>query len=159
MANIVRRREGGIEGRGWDPFHMMQELLRWDPFGETAPFHRPPERAGFIPSFEVKEAGDHYEFKADLPGVKEEDLDISLTGSRLTVSGTRDEEERREGETYYAYERSYGGFTRSFTLPEGVDDDHVTAELKNGVLHLVIPKLPEVQSKRIALKGKPASKA
>jgi HSP20 family protein len=107
----------------------------------------------FVPSFEVKENKDSYLFKADLPGVKEEDLDISLVSHRLTISGKREAEKREEGETWYAYEREYGSFTRSFTLPEGVDPEHVRAELKNGVLHLVIPKKPEVQPRKIQVGG------
>lgn len=153
MANIVRRGESQpTTARGeWDPFRMMRELLRWDPFSEMAPMWG--ERAAFSPSFEVKETGNEYVFKADLPGVKEEDIDISVTGNRLTVSGHREAEERQDGETYFTVERSYGAFTRAFTLPEGVDADHVQAELKNGVLTLVLPKRPELQPKKINLKG------
>src|SRR5262249_47223344 len=105
------------------------------------------------PSFEVKETKDSYLFKADLPGVKEEELDISLTGNRLTVSGQRQEEKKDEGETYYAYERRYGTFSRAFTLPDGVDAEHVQAGLKDGVLTVVVPKKPEVQPKRIQVKA------
>ncbi|HYG68700.1 MAG TPA: Hsp20/alpha crystallin family protein, partial [Anaeromyxobacteraceae bacterium] len=106
----------------------------------------------FVPSFEVKETKDAYVFKADLPGIREEDLDINLTGNRLTVSGKREEEKRSEEERYYAYERSYGSFSRSFTLPEGVDAEHVDAELRDGVLTVRIAKRPEVQPKRIEVK-------
>jgi len=96
---------------------------------------------------------DAYLFRADLPGVDETDLDISLTGSRLTVSGRREAETRQESDTFFAYERSYGTFTRSFTLPEGIDDEHIDAELKNGVLSLKIPKRAEHQAKKISLKS------
>jgi HSP20 family protein len=71
----------------------------------------------------------------------------------LTVSGKREEEKREEGERFYAYERRHGSFTRSFTLPEGVDVEHINAELKEGVLSLTVPKRPEVQPKRIQLGG------
>jgi HSP20 family protein len=160
MANIVRRGEprelqrGGDYG-GWDPFRMMRDLLRWDPFSEMTPFAGIDRGIAFTPQFEVKETQDGYVFKADLPGVKESDLDISVTGNRLTVSGRREAEERHEGETYYAYERSYGSFTRAFTLPDGVDADHVNAELRDGVLALRVPKKPEAQPKKIELKGGP----
>jgi len=86
------------------------------------------------------------------PGVREEDLDISLTGNRLTVSGKREEEHREEDDRYYAYERSYGSFSRSFTLPEGGDVDHARADLSNGVLTVTLPKRPEVQPKKIEVK-------
>jgi HSP20 family protein len=101
----------------------------------------------------VKETKDSYVFKADLPGVKEENLDVSLTGNRLTISGQRQEEKKEEGDRHYVYERSFGSFSRSFTLPEGIDVDHVQAELKDGVLNVVVPKKPEVQPKRILVKG------
>ena len=153
MANIIRRREGAPAA--WDPFRMMRELMQWDPFkAESLQYGQYGQDEGrFLPAFEVKENKDSYLFKADLPGVKEDDLDISLVSNRLTISGKREAEKRDEGETWYAYEREYGSFTRSFTLPEGVDPEHVRAELKNGVLHLVIPKKPEVQPKKIQVGG------
>ena len=107
--------------------------------------------SNFVPTFDVKETKDAYVFRADLPGVKEDDLEISLTGSRLAISGHREQESREQGETYYATERSYGAFSRAFTLPEGIDGENVSAELKNGVLHVNIPKKPEVQPKRISI--------
>ncbi len=143
--------------QGFDPWGVMREMLRWDPLQEMGRALAVPEWGGlgFVPQFEVKETGDSYVFKADLPGVKESDLDISLTGNRLTVSGKREEEEKREGETFYAYERSYGTFTRSFTLPEGIDADHVNASLNDGVLSVTIAKKPEVQPKKVTIsKGK-----
>lgn len=153
---IVRRSETPSSlgrSRGWDPWDMVQEMMRWDPFRELARTSTGGGELAYVPSFEVKETKDAYVFKADLPGVKEEELDISLTGSRLTVSGHRHEEKKDEGETYFTYERSYGSFSRSFTLPEGIDADHVQGDLKDGVLSIKVPKKPEVQSKRIALKG------
>jgi len=111
------------------------------------------ETGAFVPTFDVKETKDSFVFRADLPGVKDSDVDISLTGNRLTISGRRQEENKEEGEQFYAYERSYGSFSRSFTLPEGIDAEHVQADLKDGVLTVVLPKKPEVQPKRIALKG------
>jgi HSP20 family protein len=145
MANIVRRAH---ESRDfWDPFRIMLEMM-----GEPTRELRTPETT-FVPTFEVFERKDGYVFKADIPGVKQEDLDITLTENRLTVSGRRDAEKREEGDRFYAYERSYGTFTRTFTLPEGVDGEHVQADLKEGVLTLVIPKKPEVQPKRISIKA------
>lgn len=83
----------------------------------------------FAPKFDVRESADSYVFTADLPGIKEDDLDISVTGNRLTVSGRREEEKNQEDDRYYAIERSYGSFSRSFTLPEGYDLDNIDAEL------------------------------
>ena len=154
---IVRRAQDPeraiTRARGWDPFEMMQDLMRWDPFREMSRRMLGEEPAAFNPTFDVKETKDSYVFRADLPGVKEDDLDISLTGNRLAITGHRQAENKEEGEQFYAYERSYGSFSRSFTLPEGIDAEHVQADLKDGVLSVVLPKKPEVQPKRIALKG------
>jgi HSP20 family protein len=143
--------------REWDPFRVMQDLLRWDPlraswdpFRQLAPT---AGEAGFVPQFEVKETKDAYVFKGDLPGIKDADLDISVTGNLLTIGGKREAEEREEGTNFFAYERSYGSFTRSFTLPEAADLEHIKAELKEGVLTLVLPKKPEMQPKRIQVKA------
>src|SRR5262249_8334978 len=87
----------------------------------------------------------------DLPGVREQDLEVSVTGYRLTVSGKREEEERREDDRYFAYERSYGSFSRSFVMPEGADVESVKAELKDGVLHIIVPKKAEVQPRPIGV--------
>jgi HSP20 family protein len=152
MANLIRRSDtGSIEpSRLFDPFEMMRDFLRWDPFAELGLVSR--REISFMPSFEVKETKDAYVFKADLPGVKEEDLDVSLTANRLTLSGKREEEKRDEDDRFYAYERSYGSFTRSFTLPEGVDPDSAHAELNNGVLSVTIAKKPELRAKKIEVK-------
>ncbi|MBS1153443.1 MAG: spore coat protein, partial [Myxococcaceae bacterium] len=137
MANIMRRRPdpGALarRERGWDPFEGLQDLLRLEPFRELGfPFGAQPE-AAFVPLFDVKETNEAYVFRADLPGVKESDIDVNLSGNRLTVSGKREEEKREQTDRYFTYEREYGDFSRSFTLPGGVDGDHVQAELKDGV--------------------------
>jgi HSP20 family protein len=137
-----------------DPLQIMRDLTGWDPFREMTtltPFVSRPLPA-FAPQFEVKETKDAFIFKADLPGVEEKNIEVSLTGNRLNVSGFREEEDRQEGENFFAYERAFGNFTRAFTLPDGVESEQVSAELKHGVLTLQIPKKPEHQPKKIAIK-------
>ena len=153
MATLIRRNQNEVapsSGTVWDPFRVMRDVLRWDPFRELE-----AAAAGdyglFAPSFDVKENKEGYVFRADLPGVREDDLEISLTGNRLTISGKREQEKREQGETYYATERSYGSFSRAFTLPDGTDGDNVKAELKNGVLQVTVPKKPEVQPRKITI--------
>jgi HSP20 family protein len=154
MANLIRRSQFNTEGPAfWDPFRIMFELA-----GEHARDGGHVPAATFSPSFEVFERQDGYVFKADLPGIKQEDLDITLTAKRLTISGKREAEERTQGERFYAYERSFGSFTRTFTLPDGVDAEHVVADLKDGVLSLIVPKRPEVQPKKISIKPNVAPK-
>jgi len=152
MANIMRRDSNEVSRPSgeyrWDPFRVMDALLRWDPMrGEGTGY----SQGEFTPRFDIKETKNAFVIKADLPGIKDEDVNISLTGSQLTVSGKRDEERREEGEHHYMVERSAGSFSRVFSLPEGVDADAVTADMKNGVLTLQIPKRPEAQPKRITI--------
>jgi len=132
----------------------MRDLMRWEPFADLAPSFRGLESAAFSPDFEVKETKDAFVFRADLPGVKDADLDVKLTQNRLSISGKRESEKTEKGDTYYTTERSYGSFTRSFTLPDGVDADQIKAELKEGVLTLSLPKKPESQAKKIAVTSK-----
>jgi HSP20 family protein len=157
MANLIRHnsnREMGRErGQGgqeyaWDPFRMMDALLRWDPFRSGL-----GDGGGFTPAFDVKETKDAYVVRADLPGVRESDVDVSVTGNVVTVSGRREQENREEGDQFFALERSYGTFMRTLTLPEGADVENIKAELKEGVLALTIPKRPEVQPRRISIGG------
>lgn len=152
MANLIRRNEKSgtmAPSRRLDPFEVMRDLMRWDPFAEITPT---VGAGAFVPSFDVKETNEAYVFTADLPGVKESDLELSLTGNRLTISGRREEEQEEQDERWYACERSYGAFSRSFTLPEGVDAEHVEAELKDGVLRVIVPKKPEAKPRKIDLK-------
>lgn len=155
MANLVRRenREPARQETNdyrWDPFRVMDAFLRWDPFrGES---NNLLSRGGeFTPRFDVKENKHAYVLHADLPGVKDENVDLSLNGNLLTVSGKREDEHREEGDQYYSVERSYGTFSRSFALPDGIDSGAITADLKNGVLTVQIPKRPESQPRKIAL--------
>jgi HSP20 family protein len=128
----------------------MENLLRYDPFQDTWGNARTSELA-FMPRFDVKETKDSFLFKADVPGIKEEDVEINVTGNRLTITGKRDAEEQKEGENWYVVERKYGSFNRVFTLPDSADAEKIKANLKDGVLHLVLPKRAESQPRRINL--------
>ncbi len=157
MADIIKK-NGGATQVELDPFRAMRELLRWDPFREMAPVLPAFDRMGFSPSFDVTETTDGYVFKADVPGVKAEDLEISITGNRIMIAGKRDLEHETKSETLYAYERQYGSFSRTFTLPEGADYEHAKSSLDNGVLTLVVPKTAAAQPKKIAI-ATPATKS
>ena len=146
-APTLARREA------WDPFVTMRDLMRWDPFRDHALFPwSDPSAGNFAPAFEVKETKDGFEFKADVPGVEAKDIDVKLTNNRLTVSGKREAEKSDKGETYYSYERSYGSFARSFTLPEGTNGEAIQADLKDGVLKIVLPKKPEAKPRQVQIK-------
>lgn len=160
MATLAIRREPVSSilpefGYALDPFRNMRDLLRWDPFAELGSSW-PTERLGattYTPQFDVKETKDAYLFRADLPGVKEQDIEVTLNQNRLVVSGKRESEAEEKSETYYHCERSYGSFMRSFSLPAGVDADHCQAELKHGVLTINVPKTGELAAKKIAIRS------
>jgi HSP20 family protein len=160
MSDITVRRQNGdrpanIEPAAtWDPWRTMRALMSWDPFREMAAFSTLSQPGiAFNAAFDIKETKDAYLFKADLPGVKEKDLEVTMTGNRLNVSGKREEEKEEKSDRYYAYERNYGSFSRSFTLPEGAEVDKLHASLDQGVLTIAVPKKPEVQPKKIAVKS------
>ena len=150
--NLIRTRETRalpVQTNVLEPFRLMRNLLRWDPYRDFG-FS---EEAGstFLPSFDVKETADAYVFVADMPGIRKEDLDIQLAGNRLTVSGRRESETSAQEGQVYSQERSFGTFTRSFSLPEEVESGKVVAELRDGVLHLMVPKSPEVRPQKIKI--------
>lgn len=145
-TEVVRREPAQRSAR---PIEVLRELMRLDPFGAMVPLVT-RERM-WSPDFEVRETRDSYVFKADLPGASKDDIEISLVGNRMHVTGRREEEEETEGDTYYACERSYGSFTRTFTLPDTADTEHVSSELRDGVLTLVIPKAAQARARKIQI--------
>lgn len=114
------------------------------------------ESWGMSPVVDVTEKENAFEITAELPGVKAEDVDIKVAGDRLTIKAEKKEEKEEKEKDYYLSERRYGAFTRSFTIPEGVDADKIKAEQADGVLTLTLPKTPEVKkkTKKIAVKSK-----
>ena len=94
---------------------------------------------------DIKETSDAIVITAELPGVSEEDVSLSLDNHVLTVKGEKKSEERREEDNYHRVERRYGSFQRSFRLPESIDEENVTASFDKGVLSVNIAKKPEAQ--------------
>jgi HSP20 family protein len=130
-----------------DPYSLARELLGWDSFFGSG---RPA--SAFVPSFEVKETNEAFVLRADVPGVEEKELDVAIHDGVLTVSGSRSAEERREGESFALYERQYGSFSRSFSLPDIADGERVDAKLENGVLTLTVAKKAEAKPRKISIK-------
>jgi HSP20 family protein len=147
--SLVARTNGNTPARytARDPFQFARDLLSWDPF-----FAGGRQASAFVPAFEVKETNEAFILKGDVPGVAESDLDIAVHNNVLTVSGSRQSEERKEGESYALYERQYGSFSRSFSLPDTADGERVEAKLDAGVLTLTIYKRAEAKPRKIALK-------
>jgi HSP20 family protein len=160
MTNLIRRNHDDrtfatsrMQSPTWDPFRMMDALLGWEPVRDGTWVAR---EALFSPSFDVKETKDAYLIQADLPGLNESDVDVTVTGRALTISGKRHAEHDERDHRYYAMERSYGTFSRTFSLPDGANLDDVSATLKHGVLTLHVPKRLEVQPRKISV-GKEGS--
>lgn len=108
----------------------------------------------FTPSVNTREGEDAYYIDVDLPGVKKEDVEISVDENLLTIKGKRETKEEVEKEDYYRIESAYGTFSRSFTLPEKVDVEKIEAKSDDGVLEIVIPKLKVIKesTKKIQIK-------
>lgn len=110
------------------------------------------ENAVWMPLTDVAEDIDNYYLKADLPGIKKDDVKISYTNGNLSISGERAQEKETKEKQFHRIERSYGKYYRSFRLPEKIKEDKINAEFKDGQLNITIPKAEEVKPKEIAIK-------
>jgi HSP20 family protein len=162
MANLIRRRErelaplAGWESSLLDPLRVARDLFRMDPFQELGGLSIPWIERPFAPDIDMKETKEAYVFTADLPGIRDEDVDVSVMGDMITIRGQREEEKTREDERYYAHERSCGSFSRSFTLPVNANPEAIQADLANGVLRVSVQKRPEMLGKRIPIQSQSA---
>jgi HSP20 family protein len=103
----------------------------------------------WAPAVDIYEKGTDVVLKAELPGLDPKDVDIRIENNVLTLKGERKIEDEIKQEDYHRVERSYGGFTRSFTLPSTVDTTNVKADYKDGVLRITLPKREEAKPKQI----------
>jgi HSP20 family protein len=110
-------------------------------------------RGAWAPSVDIYENKDQIVLEAELPGMKQEDFDLSIENNVITIRGERKFEKTDESDNYHRVERSYGSFTRSFTLPQTVSADEARAEYSNGVLRVTLPKREEAKSRRIEVTG------
>ena len=110
-------------------------------------------RGAWAPSVDIYENKDQIVLEAELPGMKQEDFDLSIENNVLTLRGERKFEKTDETDNYHRVERSYGAFTRSFTLPQTVSAEGATADYNNGVLRVTLPKREEVKARRIEVSG------
>lgn len=134
----------------------MSVLVRPEPF--SSEFQRlfntlwdAPVSGGrhWVPEMDLVETDDHYLLKADLPGMKQEDVSIEFNDGTLTISGERKAEYERKDKGFFRLERSFGKFSRSLTLPDGIDPDKIEAAFHAGVLDVVIPKPEQRKPRRI----------
>jgi len=105
-----------------------------------------------MPAFDIAERDDHFVVKADLPGIDSKALDISLTGNVLTIRGEKRQEREEKNERYYAVERQFGSFSRSFMLPADVKEEGIEAAYRDGVLRVTIPKSDRAKQRKIPVK-------
>lgn len=141
---------------GFNPFRAVAGLLRSDrvlSMGRVWPFRM----RTFSPTFDINERHDVYVVRADLPGVKVQDVEVMLSQRRIMISGKREDERSGEhAEMRYQSERPYGKFSRTLTLPPEVDVTQCQADLRDGVLTLELPKTSEAVMKKVAVKGERA---
>ena len=144
-------------------------IVRWEPLRELSSLQHEMNRlfntvfepsaatAGnggarrWMPAMDLVETEDHFVLRADLPGMSEEDVKIELEDNVLTVAGERRAEHEDQQEGYYRVERAFGSFSRSLTLPKGVDPAAVSAAFDRGVLEIRVPKPEAVKPKRISI--------
>lgn len=147
-------------------------LVRWDPIREidslqgemnrlfSSFFDTPTARGGnggtaatrrWLPAMDLVETGEHFVLRADLPGITEDDVKIEVENNVMTIAGERKAEHEEKHEGYYRLERATGAFSRSLTLPEGIDADAVSATFNNGVLEVRIPKPAEAKPRRVQI--------
>src|SRR5919205_392593 len=110
-------------------------------------------RGAWMPSVDIYENKDQIVLEAELPGMNREDFDLTIENNVLTLRGERRFEKKDDSDTFHRVERSYGSFTRSFTLPQTISAEGATAEYKNGVLRVVLHKREEVKPRRIEVSG------
>jgi len=132
----------------------MFEDFFHDPFSRAHYDNVSPAWGDSNPQVDIRESDKEYIVVAELPGLEENDVQVSLSHHTLTISGDKKAEKRDKGKNYYRVERSYGTFSRSISLPDEVDEDKIEAAFKNGVLTINLPKTSEVvsQQKRITIK-------
>jgi len=148
-------------------------IVRWEPLREinslqsemnrlfNTVFDTPSNGSGnvlrrWMPAMDLVESGDHFVLRADLPGMGEDDVNIEFEDGTLTVSGERKAEHEDSNEGFHRVERSFGSFSRSLTLPQGIDPEAVTASFDRGVLEIRIPKPEDRKPRRITIGGQEA---
>jgi len=148
----------------WEPFRSIRR--RGDLFSELTGIQQEMNRLfdGFfgesrqdiaegtwLPAVDVSESGMEIVVKAELPGMSKDDIELNLQDNVLTLKGEKKQEKKEEKENYHRVERSYGSFSRSFTLPADVDPEKVQATFKDGVLEITLSKVEEAKHKKIKI--------
>lgn len=144
MTGLMRT--GGLRGLRGELDRIFDEI---GAFGHG----RGEARGVWAPAVDIKETADSFIVTAELPGMSKEDIHVEVENQTLTIKGERRFEKKDEGENYHFVERSYGSFFRSFSLPKNVSADGISAEYKDGVLHITLPKSEEVKARQVSIGG------
>lgn len=144
----------------------MNTIMRWQPFRNLSSLQEQVNRlfesnfpsrgsestlTAWAPAVDVYETENELVIKADLPDVSEKDLDVRVENNMLTIHGERKFEQKMKEENYLRMERSYGSFSRSFSLPNSVNTEAIKAEYKDGVLNITLPKRAESKPKQVKI--------
>ena len=151
---LVRKREEWSPMREIMQFREEIDRLFEDFFSPWPVRRRRRQEVTWLPDVDVYEDENNVIVEADLPGLKGDEVDISITGNTLTIKGEKKQEKEEKGRNYYIVERSYGSFARSIELPAEVEPDKAKATMRNGVLKVTIPKAPEAKPKQIKVEVK-----
>jgi HSP20 family protein len=139
-----------------DTAHLSQRMERlFDEMLGRGPWRTSEERSlrgSWVPAINILEREEAMEITADLPGLKAEDVEVTVEEGTLTIRGERRLEEASEGETYHRVERLYGVFERTFTLPNSVDVEKIEARFSNGEMILTLPKREESKPRSVKIK-------
>lgn len=131
--------------------HDAFDAMLQDLFANT--WGSPTELAtDWLPSTDIVEADSHYTVKIDLPGMRREEIKVSVQNGTLTVSGSRSRDNAENTKGYSRFERSFGSFTRTFQVPNSIDAKRIEASYKDGVLHLTLPKSEDARPKEIEVR-------
>ncbi|MCG8374458.1 MAG: Hsp20/alpha crystallin family protein [Balneolales bacterium] len=120
----------------------------FDEFFSNTPSYRTDS---FVPSVDISETDTQFEISAELPGIKKENINVDLEKSRLTISGERKMKNEEKGKNFHRVETQYGSFTRSFYLPDTIDEDSVQAKYEDGILNITINKSNDKIKKQIEI--------
>lgn len=163
MTTEGRKPERGL--MVWQPFRDLEDVERrfenffGRPFLPSMWRRFPFGELGWVPAIEITEREDKFIVKAELAGVKEEDINISVAGDMLTIEGEKKTESEGKKKGYHYSEASYGSFSRSIAIPSTVNADKIEASFDKGVLEITLPKTPEVKAKKITLAAKKKTRA
>jgi HSP20 family protein len=136
----------------WTAFRELEDRLN-RLFGSW-PIEAEALTGTWYPAVDIRETKDAFILEADLPGLKKEDIEVTVVDDVVTIKGERKEEEERKSDGYHRYERVYGAFQRSFRIPGGIEAKGVEAKFENGVLTVTLPKPEEAKPKQIEVQVK-----